>query len=200
MDWLRKMIEVYRSDEDKVNAFGYVLYTDENPNTKKILRDADYWKALDEISGENWIIFAIKPKVGSLEYPDIPPSPPGRTVFYDMEPIWEEPSENKELLSLFGVESTRMLPLFVVFVFVEDKYFTINMKIKDNRVEDGFNSLKYAVCTVKKAIDQIDPKNWKNDLGVFGSIEMQIGHHKNNKRIIKLFQIMREWGALIPIK
>ncbi|WP_319582318.1 hypothetical protein [uncultured Pseudodesulfovibrio sp.] len=194
MDWLQKMVKVHQSDDKKINAFGYILYTDEHPHTKKILRDPDYWNALDQLSGDNWIIYAIKPSQGDWEFPDIPEAHGNSRILYQMEPIWKEPKDNEELLSTFGVASTKALPLFILFVLDGGKFLSIQFDIDDDRIDDGFNSLKYIIHTAKEALGHIDQQHWKDNSGIFNSLELQIGYHRNNQRLKKLFSIIKELG------
>ena len=72
--------------------YGFIMYTSAHPYITKVLRDDDFWNALDEISGENWPIFAIRPLTkGSYGFPNVPP---GYVGFMKME--WKEPNENKK--------------------------------------------------------------------------------------------------------
>ena len=41
--------------------YGFILYTEQDPYVAKVLRDDDFWKSLDSISGANWPIFAARP-------------------------------------------------------------------------------------------------------------------------------------------
>lgn len=41
-------------DKNLSRIYGFILYTDCNPYVAKVLRDNDFWKALDSISGNNW--------------------------------------------------------------------------------------------------------------------------------------------------
>ena len=55
-------------DKNLSRIYGFILYTDCNPYVAKVLRDNDFWKALDSISGNNWPIFAARPlQQGQME-------------------------------------------------------------------------------------------------------------------------------------
>lgn len=56
-------LEVIKENVKNANTsrlYGFILYTDSDPYVKKVLRDDDFWDALDEKSGQNWPIFAAK--------------------------------------------------------------------------------------------------------------------------------------------
>lgn len=43
-----------------VLTFAFILYDDSTPNFRKMLRDSDYWDALDKASGDNMVVFTLK--------------------------------------------------------------------------------------------------------------------------------------------
>ena len=127
------------SSTSKIKTFGIIIYTDENPNIKKMLRDNDYWKALDKVSSKDFIIFSVKPKKGSMEYPNYPKGTLGMMV-----PIWKEPNDNEELLELFQIKSTKELPLFFIFTKYENYFLIKHTKINDDSIDTSFKQLKRA--------------------------------------------------------
>jgi len=44
-----------------------ILFTDAHPHVVKVLQDREYWKALNEASGDDWYVFSIKPTNGRYE-------------------------------------------------------------------------------------------------------------------------------------
>lgn len=110
MNWAMRLAEICRGDKSLVDIFGVILYTDLHANIKKVLRDQDYWSSLDELSGNNWAVFCIKPEAGRLDYADSRPGQLGLMI-----PVWKEPEENMSLLEEFEIDSTRDLPLLLVF-------------------------------------------------------------------------------------
>jgi hypothetical protein len=119
-----------------IKTFGFIMYNETNPNIVKLLRDNDYWNALSTASGESFIIFSIKPKEGSLGYPKMPKNTLGMMV-----PIWKEPKDNEELLEIFGVKSTKNLPLFFVFTKVGQELLTKSIEINDTSIDSALKEL-----------------------------------------------------------
>ena len=72
MGWLSRLVEEYRNTDGLADIFGLILYTDENANLKKVLRDKDYWDSFDETSGKKWAVFSVRPIKGSVELPNPP--------------------------------------------------------------------------------------------------------------------------------
>jgi len=84
-------VNVFLSRNDIHDVFGVIIYTDGNPYTKKVLRDQDYWSALDCVSGPRWPVFAIRPVQGNYVHrrPTFGPGEIG--VMVDIVSEWHEP-------------------------------------------------------------------------------------------------------------
>jgi len=57
MSWLDTLVVQYRADQTLADIFGVILYTDTHANIKKVLRDEDYWRSFDEVSGRRLAVF-----------------------------------------------------------------------------------------------------------------------------------------------
>lgn len=75
-----------------------------------MLKDEDYLNALDNITGKNIAVFTTALFPGQYTSPS---STSGRMSM--MYKIWQEPEQNKELLSWFDIDSSKKLPLLVLF-------------------------------------------------------------------------------------
>lgn len=63
--------DIVRGDESLSRIYGFILYTDKDPFVAKVLRDEDFWQALNSISGPSWPIFAVRPLIkGSFRIPE----------------------------------------------------------------------------------------------------------------------------------
>ena len=58
---LKIIKELVKGDKTLSRIYGFILYTDKDPYVAKVLRDEDFWNALDSISGANWPIFSVRP-------------------------------------------------------------------------------------------------------------------------------------------
>ena len=56
-DFNIKLINDYLSPS---NIYGFILFTDEHPYMKKVMRDEDFWLEFNEKSGVYWLIFSVK--------------------------------------------------------------------------------------------------------------------------------------------
>ena len=180
MNHLCSLVEKYRKKDGIIDAFGLILYTDEHANIIKVLRDDDFWRSFHEISGPEWGIFSIKPKKGYFGYPEL-----GQGQIGFMIPIWREPCENTMLLNEFNLESTKDLPLFVIFTHLGNEILQVQIKIDDSSIDKTYASIKEMIKVVSSAIKNIILENYKNPEGVFSALQLAINNYKEMKRIKK---------------
>lgn len=195
MNWLHNLTEHYRSDPDLADVFGIILYTDEHPYIKKVLKDDDFWLALDEISGTEWVIFSIKPKKTSPNKSSIKRKP---GALYKMISIDKEPVENKELLDYLGINSSCRLPLLVLYTHDEDgEILKIEWKIDEESKDSTYNSLRRGIQLIRQAVDGVHDENKKYSEGVFRAIEMAVDRDIKIQRIKKLTTLYIQIKSLI---
>ena len=193
MSWISSLVEEHRNQDGLVDIFGLILFTDEHPNIKKVLRDDDYWDSLHEISGEKWAIFSIRPKKGSFGFPELGPGEVGLMV-----PVWKEPAENKPLLKEFGIRSTERLPLFIAFTHIDGEILKTELRLKDGSIDDAYNSMKGAVSLLAEAVNNILPENSKNALGVHAAVELAVDGHNNWQALKKGIDFYGWIKGLLP--
>jgi hypothetical protein len=191
MNWLNNLVEQYRYKDEIASIFGVILYTEAHANIIKVLRDDDYWTALNVITGPHWIIFSIRPSKGKTSHP---PGTMGR-----MEEIWMEPEENKALLREFELKSTENLPLFIVFAKDEDgEILKHSLQLKDTSIEEAYGSIKEALELVTNAIIGVKPENRKNVLGGFQAVNLAVSEYKGWKKMQKAIKFYIWVKRLIP--
>ena len=170
MNWLDKLVKHYRSKEGVADIFGIILYTDAHANVKKVVSDDDYWDSFHEISGENWVVFSIRPVEGHYETPQFRPGTVGL-----MCEIWKEPNENKPLLREFEIEDTSKLPQLLVFTHdSEGNILKSSLKLQDSSIAEAYRSIKESIQVVTNAVDAIHVENKKNPEGAYQAVSMAI--------------------------
>ncbi len=179
MDVFDTLVEEQISKDGVVNLFGVMLYTDEHPNIKKVLRDDDYWNSFHEITGDSFCVFAVKPSKGYYDEP--PKLPLGSTAF--LTHIWREPSENKKLIEFFELRHTKIMPMLLLFTKVEGKYWKIELPLDDSNVESAHQSIREQLTNCCDAIDKISEENYKNSKGVYSAVSMSNDHVSFWKKI-----------------
>ncbi|HYB98977.1 MAG TPA: hypothetical protein VEC57_07535 [Candidatus Limnocylindrales bacterium] len=119
---------------------------------KKLLRDEDYWRALDEISGPRWAVFAIRAAPGSWQTPRLPAG-----VIGMLFNVWKEPKENQYLIDAFELGSTQNLPGLVIFTVDPDgEVHRAVFKVNDQSEILAYESLREVLTTIADALDRMD--------------------------------------------
>ncbi|SFF30481.1 hypothetical protein [Sunxiuqinia elliptica] len=183
----------YANENELTKIMGFILFTDNNPYVKKVLRDDDFWQALDEISGNEWAIFSIKPKQGKIEIPT------SKGNFLQMMvPVWKEPKENLKLMQEFDLKDTSKLPmLLIVSQNEEGEILKCEFPIENSNLDSVYNSLKEGIEIVKSTIDEILPQFKKND-EVFINVQRSIEYKLIWKKIHKGLKFYSWINGLIP--
>ena len=179
-----EIIQNNNSSQDKLLSI--ILYTDSHPHIKKCLRDSDYWTAMDERSGLNWKIFAVKPKQGEYRFPE---SRPGMMQMMIM--IWNEPADNKKIIEFLGLTDTKNLPVIFFYKLngneVEDEIY---VKIEGNTEQEVYNDLQDIIDKISKSTCK------KGD--IFDNAKSTIKKEKIFRTIKKGAKILSDFNSLMP--
>jgi len=169
-----------KCEMSKSRIYGFILYSDRDPYVKKALRDDDFWDALDRRSGPNWPIFSARPKKEGSYY--TPEASPG-TIQY-LTRIWREPDDNQEFLELFGINSSRILPCFVAFMWDDnDELNRFIVKIESGSQDEVYKSLQGIIDTITDTESHI-LEEYKGSVNVFREV---VNNLKDRK-----FQVVRK--------
>ena len=166
MNWAIELAEKYRPKHGQANLFGVIIYTDSHAYVRRILEDEAYWRALDEISGPQWTVFAACACHGGYVMPKQP-----QRNFEMMIRVWKEPKENRSLLDAFEIDSTENLPVLVVFAEAVDG--TVHkkvMKIDDTFEDSTYKSIKRILEQVAAGLVAIDEEYLRKDTRAFDTV------------------------------
>ena len=168
---LERVRDLVKGDNNLSRIYGFILYTEQDPYVAKVLRDEDFWNALDSISGANWPIFAVRPLCkGGYK---IPSSYPSNSIGF-MVPTWYEPRRNMPVLHDFGLNDTENLPLFVVFIWDDnDELNQVAIPIMGRDVDAVYHSLEEIVKVITKAEAAVEPQ-YKRTVNVFRNVVTEI--------------------------
>ena len=157
-------------DKNLSRIFGFILYTEQHPFIAKVLQDSAYWNALDNISGPNWPIFAVRPlEKGYYSCP--------RSRGNEMQMMihtWNEPQTNLPILHDFGLESSNELPCFVAFMWDNhNKLKRISIPIRGNNTESVYNSIEEIVRVVAETEKKVLPE-YKHNVELFDIVSKNL--------------------------
>lgn len=164
-----KICKHHLVEKRTANIFGFIAYTETNPNIVKVLRDEDYWKSFDKLSA-GWIVYAVRPpETGHFRLPTFPKGAIGMMI-----PMWEEPDANLNFIKTFGVKDTSILPCFIAFA-INDKggFDQIIYKLKDDTVDDAYRSIHKIINVITRTANGISPQ-YRDSASVFREVKKQV--------------------------
>lgn len=185
-------------DTNRALAFAFILYDFENPHLTKILKDREYWIALDKISGEYLTVFSLNYKdqesvgievltniSGSKELTDIPTS------------LNPSVGTNKLIEKYFGSKVIVNYP--AILFFQVDNYSVIDsllIDLKEEEIERGFLELKGYLKKAVSALEKITPENKQNVAEIFDCLEREL---KSARTIRKIKRFTKNAGEILGL-
>jgi len=183
--------ENHRS-ENRAIAFAFILYDFGNPQISKVLNDIDYFKALNQISGNLLSIFYI-------DYPK-------NTFGKDLSRVTNY--EQRSLHKIHGEGKSAVLPILknylqpedlskipsILFFQVEDDmisdYFLI--ELVEEKIEESFLELRDYILEAVDRLEIINKENYCNFKIIFESLKQGVESAKFRKvmfRNVKKFPV-----------
>lgn len=194
---LKLIKDLVGEDKNLSRIYGFILYTEKDPYVAKVLRDEDFWNALDSLSGANWPIFAVRPlQRGQYKMPST-----SRNVISYMMPTWDEPRTNMPILHDFGMKDSENLPLFMAFMWDDqDELNQIAISITGSDVDSVYHSIEEIVKTITRVESEVLPQ-YKRSVNVFRNVvtEMEALNfkHKVIQRGKIAFRISEYLGTFV---
>lgn len=184
------LIKDYVKNSNTSRIYGFILYTESDPYVKKVLRDEDFWDALNEKSGPNWPVFAVRPLVKG-GYSFQAPSNPQAIGF--MVQTWNEPRANYTVLRNFGLASSNDLPCFVAFMWDDnDELQSMSVPIRGNNMDDCYKSIKEIVEVIAEAEYNVRPE-YKRNVELFHIVVDELNAMQAKYTIKSLGKITKEF-------
>jgi len=194
MNELMREIKAFEKDPSVVKVFGAIIYSDRHPHIKKVLKDDDYWRALDEISGLRWAIFSARATEGHVEIKG--GGPPGSLSM--MISVWVEPRENQKLIEYLRIDSTQK-PMFVIFTHLRNgEILKSILNLDDSSLENSYKRLNDIIDNLTSAIEQIDRDNIEDVETIFNAINMTAENIRDWDTIRKVFGLYQWVKKLKP--
>jgi len=194
MTWVLDLARHRLVEAHSPAIFGVIVYTDVHANLKKLLRDEDYWRALDELSGPKWAVFSVRAHHGQWGLPTYPSGTIGM-----MHMVWKEPVANRDLLETFALDDTKDLPGVVVFALDGDALYRAAVRIDDSTLEATYSSLKSVFVKVAEALNRIPSVDLDKPAIVFGVVKGSLQSYRTWKRVGEAYHVLKELRDWLPI-
>ncbi len=137
-------------EEGRALAFAFLMYDFRTPEIVKMLRDQDYWRALDEISGQRLTVFSFHVRE---------PQDADELEVKWMSPvaIGGDPGKKTQLVlrSYFELSERLTLPAMLFFQTSPDSVIDYRLvRIAARRVEDAFNEIREVLEVAAEAVEK----------------------------------------------
>lgn len=157
--------------DSPVRLCGFIVYSRKHPHVAKVLRDEDYWRELDAISGVNWPIFAIRPI-----------SPDG---YYTRRDAMQYEANEDAVRACLEMGDSE-LPCFVCFIWDDQGNLKkISHRIDDRTLETTHTDLRNLVTRVADAINAIKPEYAQSE-NVFRNVKETVEAYNTQTRFISI--------------
>jgi hypothetical protein len=182
---------------EKFPLFGLILFTKAHPHIVKVLKDQEYYAALNEVSGDLIMIFATTLFQGGLVTPQPPRHPdPSVHVSYCLEPIWADPIENKEVMSWFNIKDSRELPIFVLFAFENSILCYKKYSLKNGTTQEAFNSLNEVISTIAFELEE---KINDRTVSLFGKAKWEVSKLQFKRQLRDVAGVISQFRGITGV-
>lgn len=161
MEWFVKLIRQYQSTPGLACAYGVILYRDTDAHVSGVVESDKYCKALNELSGARWLIFASRATTPVKATRSLRAM---RLQFRgSLSAEWQGSEDKLALLQTLGLQSMDQLPCLLIMCVGDDELaHVLHVPIKGKCQAEMFESLRASVQSVTQAVNELDPQYLKN--------------------------------------
>jgi hypothetical protein len=134
--------------------FAFLLFDVDTPEIAKVLRDPDYWRALDKISGHYLTVFTLL-----THEPRPQPRHRGMEFLVGAGPASDPGAKLRLILSdYFGIEAPVALPAVILFQVAQEKvsWFSL-VKLHAASIESSFTEIRDLLRDLVDGLAKADP-------------------------------------------
>nr|BDT27044.1 hypothetical protein BHI3_05100 [Bacteriovorax sp. HI3] len=164
-------------------AFAFIVFNFSSPAIGKVLRDIDYWNALNEISGKYLTVFYlnyIEDKHENNTQGHI-----GLMSSIDIKESFRH-TQNESVSKILNLEKNPKTP-FVLFFQADGKIISDSfiVSLKADKVEDSFLELNQHIKNAVDSLKFVSSENYQNSSEVFNLIKNGV---MNNGKMLQFFR------------
>lgn len=176
-------------------TFGFIIYDETTPEYRKVLRDKDYWEALDRTSGDKMMIFALSDKADSrtegLDTVEF------MTSFRPTKKI-KTKSYSHLLAAVFKDESLLVYPSVLFFQVYNGLIFNYRLvPLQRGDIWDSFSSVQGLFKSISQALERIAPENYQNYREIFEQVREELLRQKYTMYILNGPKTLADFIGLI---
>lgn len=181
--------------QNNILTFGFIIYDETTPQYRKLLRDKDYWEALDRISGDKLMVFALSDKVDSMWE--------GNNTFELMTAFSPSRSSKTKsyshlLSEVFDDQALLVYPSVLFFqVFAGEIYKYRLVPLRRGTVEESFSAVQKLFESIAKVLDGIASENYNNYREIFELVKDDLLNQKYTMYILKGPKVLADFIGIV---
>lgn len=155
-------------------TFGIIIYDEATPEYRKLLRDKDYWDALDLSSGDRMVIFSLSDEIdneisNTFDFM-VSARPSDRN---------REKSYSKLMKTVFGDESLLVYPSVLFFQVVDSEVYDYRLvPLKRKNVFESTLAVQNLFESIAGVLNNILPEYYGNRREIFNLIKGELLNQK----------------------
>lgn len=155
-------------------AFAFLLFDVDSPEIIKMLRDQDYWRALDQISGRYLSVFTLMTHQPQSDH---------RSEFRGLTRVGpvSDPGMKLQLMlnSYFGLESKVDLPAILLFQVEGDKVSGYCLlQLRADAIEPAFNEIREVLRELADALSKASSRGHSDSRAFFEAVKRRLCRRK----------------------
>lgn len=175
--------------EFKILLFGFIIFDESTPGFRKLMRDTDYWSALDKTSSDRIMVFSLADRMETKA-----------DLF--MEMMTSAPRSRKSLTEsyshllkeVFKDESRLVYPSVLLFQVHNGQIY--NYRLVPLRCQNEFESMKAVQdlfeC-IAEVLAKVTPENFGNHPEIFNLVKNELLERKYTMYILEDPKMMSDF-------
>lgn len=163
-------------NELNVLTFGIIIYDETTPELRKVLRDTDYWEALDRLSGDKMVIFSLPDHVSQTVQSDsdIDTGKVGYLVPLNFR-VPSQPLVKRHsylMKRLFNNDSLLVYPSVLFFQVVGTEIYDYRLvPLQKDDIHKSYTAVRGLFECISNVLNDIAPENFGNRKEIFNLVK-----------------------------
>lgn len=193
-EFVIKLPEICQQITNDLNilTFGIIIYDETTPEYRKLLRDKDYWDALDKSSGDKMIIFSLSDVVEIETEHTIEFMVSARSSGQD-----KAKSYSKLMKTVFNDETLLIYPSVLFFQVVDEEIYDYRLvSLRRKNAFESTKSIQELFESIARVLDNVLPEYYGNRREIFNLVKDEL---QNQKYTMYFLHGPRKLGEFIGI-
>jgi len=161
-------------------TFGIIIYDETTPEYRKLLRDKDYWEALDKSSGDKMVIFSLSDKIDREITHTIEFMVAARSSSRD-----KGKSYSKLMKSVFNDEALLVYPSVLFFqVGYAEVYDYRLVPLRRKNAFESTKAIQELFESISRVLNNVLPKYYGNRKEIFNLVKAELLNQKYTMYIL----------------